>query len=139
MPSGTDELIEAALRARRSAYAPYSGYTVGAAIEDEKGRIWEGCNVENVSYPVCLCAERLAIGRMVHAGGRRIAAVAVATADGGAPCGMCLQALLEFGDRASTLVFAVDDAGGRKEFKLGDLIPLGFSSNQVGFKNDSPR
>ena len=134
-----EDLIAAAERARETAYAPYSGYLVGAAVLDEQGRIWEGCNVENVSYPAGLCAERVAIGKMVNGGGRKIAAIAVSTVDGGTPCGICLQTLLEFGDGEITEIFAVDEAHRSTKFKLRDLIPHGFSSKEVKRKNDSDR
>lgn len=82
------------------AYAPYSGFHVGAVIVAGSGRSYLGVNVENASYPVGLCAERAALAAAVAAGERRFAALAVATADGrdAAPCGACLQALGEFGD-----------------------------------------
>jgi cytidine deaminase len=83
-----------------NAYAPYSGFRVGAAVTGPLGRAHLGVNVENASFPAGLCAERAALGAAVAAGERALAAVAVATADGrdAAPCGACLQALAELGD-----------------------------------------
>ena len=81
------ELVARATAARERAYAPYSHYAVGAAVLMEDGRIFEGCNVENAVYPLGLCAERVAIFKAVSEGSRRIAAIAVVTANGGSPCG----------------------------------------------------
>lgn len=127
-----DALIEAAESARNHAYAPYSGYSVGAALEDGEGRIWSGCNVENVSFGLTLCAERAAIARMVAEGGRAVRAIAVATVDGGPPCGMCLQTLAEFSsDPDVVVVVAVDARGARRQYSLKELMPHGFASNAV--------
>lgn len=93
-------LVEAARRAAGAAYAPYSGFRVGAAVLGADGRVFTGCNVENSSYPVTLCAERNALGSAVAAGESRIAAVAVASPDDLddlTPCGMCRQFIAEFG------------------------------------------
>lgn len=120
-------LIEAALRAREAAYAPYSNYHVGAAILDDTGKTWTGCNVENASYGLSMCAERTAIFQMVAAGSRRIAAVAVATANGGTPCGACRQVLAEFAeDLSSVPVLCSTQDGPVSEFALSDLLPEAF-------------
>jgi cytidine deaminase len=101
------------------AYAPYSGFLVGAVLRAASGRVYRGVNVENVSYPVGLCAERAALAAAVTAGERRFAALAVATADArdAAPCGACLQALAEFGDME--IVAQVDG-----EVRVADLRSL---------------
>ena len=93
------ELYARALAAAARAYAPYSGFAVGATLLGGDGAAFDGVNVENACYPVGQCAERVALGAFVTAGGRELAAVAVASpgADA-APCGACLQALAEFGD-----------------------------------------
>lgn len=125
-------LVEEAKTARERAYAPYSGYQVGAAIEDESGRIHAGCNVENISYGATICAERGAISRMVAEGGREIRRVAVVTADGGAPCGICLQSLLEFAPDPNSVeieLFAGTKPSGH--YTLAQLMPLAFVSNTV--------
>lgn len=128
----TDALIEAAQTARLHAYAPYSGYLVGAALEDAQGRIWSACNVENVSFGLSVCAERAAIARMVAEGGREIRALAVATVDGGTPCGMCLQSIAEFApDPEALLVVTVDGNGASKQYSLKELMPHGFASSAV--------
>lgn len=125
-------LGETAREARKRAYAPYSGYAVGAAIEDDLGRIHEGCNVENVSYGATLCAERNALARLVMEGGTQVRRVAVATADGGAPCGICLQSLVEFApdpSRVEIELFAGENPSGR--YTLAQLLPAAFVSKDV--------
>ena len=134
-----EELISAAIEARKRAYAPYSGYRVGAALLDEQGRVFRGSNVENVCYPAGLCAERVAVGTLVSAGGKEIKAVAVATVDGGMPCGICLQTLCEFADPPTTSVHVVDQMENRREYLLSELMPHGFSSKVVKRENDSTR
>ena len=93
-------LVAAAREVREHAYAPYSSYPVGAALLSGSGRIYTGCNVENASYGLALCAERSAVAAMIAAGERTIRAIAIVT-DGpipGPPCGMCRQVLAEFAD-----------------------------------------
>jgi cytidine deaminase len=122
-----DELIAAATTARGLAYAPYSRYPVGAAVRSADGRTWTGSNVENVSYGLCLCAERSAIAKMVNEGVTDLAAVAIVTRDGGTPCGMCLQTMLEFAaDPSNVKVVCATEGGERAEFFLEELIPHGF-------------
>ena len=91
------ELIQKANRARSLAYAPYSNYQVGAALLTKKGQIFTGVNVENAAYPDSICAERSAVFSAVSAGERDFEAIAVATRNGGTPCGSCRQVLSEFG------------------------------------------
>ena len=91
------ELIHEANQVRSRAYAPYSNYKVGAALLTKKGQIFTGVNVENAAYPDSICAERSAIFSAVSAGEREFEAIAVATRNGGAPCGSCRQVLSEFG------------------------------------------
>ena len=122
-------LIEAAKAVRKNSYSPYSGYAVGAAILGDTGEIWTGCNVENVSYGLCVCAERSAVARMVSEGCTNFVAVAVATADGGYPCGMCLQTLLEFCDDPNSItVITSSESGEEGQRSLAELIPFGFTS-----------
>ncbi len=125
-------LFEAAMRARALAYAPYSGYPVGAALLDGEGRVHCGCNVENVSYGLSVCAERNAVAAMVLAGGRDVREVLLVTEDGGVPCGACLQVLSEFcGDPEGTQVHLCTPKGlGRTSF-LSELSPATFRSDQV--------
>ena len=96
--TGLDRLRAEARRAMGNAYAPYSGFRVGAAVETQDGRVFAGCNVENASYPVTMCAERTAIGAAIAAGAQALRRVFVCSSSHRpvAPCGMCRQALAEF-------------------------------------------
>jgi cytidine deaminase len=125
MAHAPSELLERAKAARRNAYAPYSGFAVGAALAARSGEVYLGVNVENASYGVALCAERSALAAAVTAGEREFAALAVAGPDGEKtlPCGVCRQALAEFGDL--TIVFADGEhAGG---VLLSKLFPQPFA------------
>lgn len=120
-------LVRAARAARRRAYAPYSGFRVGAAVR-ARGRTFAAANVENASYGLSLCAERNAVAAAVGAGARGLEAVAVAsgTRPPSPPCGACLQTLAEFAGPG--LPVALAGAGGRVlETTLGALLPTGFS------------
>lgn len=126
------ELVLAAKEAQRKAYAPYSGYRVGAAVLDEGGQIHAGCNVENVSFGLCLCAERSAVAQMVTAGGKQVRAVAVVTKDGGTPCGMCRQVLAEFVPAGGDIeVHCINESGERRTHSLRTLLPEAFQSDAV--------
>jgi cytidine deaminase len=120
-------LIAHAARAREAAHAPYSKYNVGAAVVAEDDRVFFGCNVENASYGLCLCAERNAIASAVAAGAKRIKAVVVVTeADPpGTPCGACRQWMAEFGDDTMTIITATP-AGRYRCFTLAQLLPDAF-------------
>ena len=116
-----DELVKAAWQARESAYAPYSNFAVGAALLAKDGRIFLGCNVENISYGLTNCAERVAIGAAVAAGVREFLGVAV-VADTGvpiSPCGACRQVLAEFGVPRVMLANRKEQI----EFSLAELLP----------------
>lgn len=120
-----ERLIAAAIDARQWAYAPYSDYAVGAALLSASGRIYEGVNIENAAYPMTICAERVAVFKAVSEGERDFLAIAVATKNGGSPCGACRQVLAEFGQE--TLVIIADDAGSVVDEKtVGDLLPGAF-------------
>ncbi len=124
------ELVARAAKAREHAYAPYSHYAVGAAVLMEDGRIFDGCNVENAVYPLGLCAERVAIFKAVSEGSRRIAAIAVVTANGGSPCGACRQVIREFGHEQTPVLVSTPD-GAFREWRLGDLLPDSFSAETL--------
>jgi len=121
-----EELVRVARAARRRAYAPYSGFRVGAAVL-AGGEVHAGANVENASYGLTLCAERVAVAAAAVSGARRIDAVAVAsgTAEPTPPCGMCLQTLAELAG-PSLPVLLVGARGGRVETTLGELLPRAF-------------
>jgi len=118
-------LIEAAQSARAHAYAPYSTYHVGAAVLGGSGRIYSGCNVENTSYGLTVCAERVAILKAISEGEREIVALLVASENGATPCGACRQVLFEFGPTARVLLSGAD--GTQKELTLDDLLPDAFT------------
>ena len=126
MPDGSDALLDAALAARENAFAPYSKFRVGAAIEDTEGRIHTGCNVENATYGLTVCAERVAVFKAMSEGVRKFRRVAIA-ADTDAltpPCGACRQILWEFcGDVEIVLV---NPRGKTETHRLKDLFPKPF-------------
>ncbi len=121
-----DPLCEAALAARDRAHAPYSGFRVGAALEDETGRVHTGCNIENATYGLTVCAERVAVFKAVSEGARKFRRIAIA-ADAEnltPPCGACRQILWEFcGDIEVALV---NPRGGSETLRLSALFPRPF-------------
>jgi len=124
------KLVEAALQARRWAYAPYSTYHVGAALLTSSERIYDGVNVENAAYPTSMCAERVAVFKAVSEGERQFEAIAVATSNGGTPCGACRQVLSEFG--LETLVLVIDGEGKIvQETQLSALLPGAFKPSDL--------
>lgn len=129
-----DPALEArALEAQRHAYAPYSKFQVGAAIQMD-GQVFTGSNVENASYSLGVCAERAAILAGVHADARKLEAVAVSTnaSPPSAPCGACRQVLLEFAeDPAAVVITAVNPAGEHRQWTLAELIPAGFTAREL--------
>lgn len=117
-------LVSAAREVRERAYAPYSKYKVGAALLAKSGKVYVGCNFENASFGAGTCAERVALGAAIAAGEREFVAVACVGGDGVTPCGICRQALAEFGDIA---VYCADADGGEvREYTLAQLLPHGF-------------
>ena len=121
-----EKLVAQATQAREHAYAPYSGYSVGAALLGKSGRVYTGCNVENAVYPLCTCAERVAVVKAVSEGEREFVALAVVTENGGAPCGSCRQTLREFGE--DTVVLIADTSGACRETTVAELLPDSFSA-----------
>jgi len=125
-----EKLIQTALQVRHWAYAPYSHYSVGAALLTASGRIYDGVNIENAAYPATICAERVAVFKAVSEGERQITAIAVATVNGGTPCGSCRQVLAEFG--LDTLVLIVDSEGKVcLETTVGGLLPGAFTPGDL--------
>lgn len=130
--AGLDELVRLAQEARARAYAPYSGFHVGAAVRAADGRIFTGANVENASYGLTVCAERSAVLAAVLAGARRITQVAVATgiSPPAAPCGMCRQTISEFADECQIVL--ANEGGERRVVTLAALLPLRFGPTALG-------
>jgi cytidine deaminase len=124
-----EELVAQAIQARRFAYAPYSGYEVGAALLARSGRVYTGCNVENAVYPLCTCAERVSVVKAVSEGERELVALAVATENGGAPCGSCRQTLREFGE--DIVVLVADVTGAYRETTVAELLPDSFGAEDL--------
>jgi cytidine deaminase len=122
-------LIQAAIQAAEKAYAPYSNYRVGAALLAEDGTVYRGCNVENAAYGSSICAERTAVLKAVSEGERHFKAIAVATQNGGAPCGPCRQVLREF---ANDLVIIITDFDGNARItSLQALLPDSFGPENL--------
>jgi cytidine deaminase len=120
-------LLDEAKRMRERAYAPYSRFRVGAALRTSSGKIFSGCNVENASFGLTICAERNAIFQMVAAGERQIADLLVIGDSEGflPPCGGCRQVLAEFA-RPETRVYMCDREGSFRQTSLGELMPFLF-------------
>lgn len=124
------ELINAALAVRLQAHAPYSLFQVGAAILSCSGETFVGCNVENASFSLTICAERVAAGTAVTSGAREWQAVAVASRGGVTPCGACRQFLAEFGN--DLIVLCVDaETKAVTRYQLSDLLPHSFSKDAL--------
>lgn len=130
------KLMEAAARAREAAYAPYSRFSVGAALLAGGGKVYTGCNVESAAYTPTCCAERVAFFKAVSEGERNFTAIAVAGGPQGGParfcppCGVCRQVMEEFCDPASFRVVLLSD-GGPKIMLLGELLPFGFGAGEL--------
>src|ERR1700692_1669912 len=125
----TRPLISAALNARLNAYAPFSKFRVGAAVEDDAGHIHTGCNVENATYGLTLCAERIAVFKAVSEGARRFTRIAVVadTETLTPPCGACRQILWEF---CGDVEIALANLQGKTEtLRLGTLFPRAFDAS----------
>ena len=119
-----EELLRRAAEARERAYVPFSGFAVGAAVLAADGRVFTGCNVENRSYGLTICAERVAVATAVAAGARELEAVAVITASSppAAPCGLCRETLAEFG-APELRIHLASPGGERRDATLGELFP----------------
>lgn len=128
-----DELVEAATQARLNAYAPYSGFAVGAAVLSSSGRVFGGCNVENATYGLSICAERSAISAMVAAGEREVRAIAIVTAAPSPtpPCGMCRQTLAEFALDAPVYLASTTPGTMARTTSLAKLLPDAFRRDML--------
>jgi len=123
-------LVQHAIAAAEQAYVPYSNYRVGAALLTPTGQMFTGCNVENAAYPACICAERTALVKAVSEGERRFSVIAIATQDGGSPCGLCRQMLVEFAP--DLRVITCDFSGGIVlDMPLRDLLAHHFGPEHL--------
>ena len=129
------ELIETSLGARRWAYAPYSEYAVGAALLTPSGVIYDGVNIENAAYPTSMCAERVAVFKAVSEGETNFIAIAVATSNGGTPCGACRQVLSEFGLETKVLIVNGDGII-EQETTVAELLPGAFGPQDLPDHNE---
>jgi len=126
------EMYEKAKEAMKNAYAPYSGFRVGSCIRTEDGSLFTGCNIENSSYSMTMCAEETALASLVSQGHRKIKEVVVLSTSGKTcpPCGACRQRLSEFAD-ANTLIHLYDENGECETIELGELLPHPFRAQSM--------
>ncbi|PYN49896.1 MAG: cytidine deaminase [Candidatus Rokuibacteriota bacterium] len=131
-PEPLEPMLDLARHALTNAHAPYSRFRIGACVRSGSGRLYAGCNVENVSYPVTQCAEATAIGAMVAAGERQIVEVVIVSegAEPCPPCGRCRQQLAEFAS-PQTRVHLCGPEGLRLSATLGELLPMAFGPNSL--------
>jgi cytidine deaminase len=135
-------LIETAVQAQKRAYCPYSRYPVGAAVLTESGRVFAGCNVENASYGLAMCAERVAIYHAITSGQDAISAVAVVGA-AAKPCGACRQVMFEFSDKETPLYLVdLNPSTGRRSVNkttVFKMLPMAFDPLASGLLPQNPR
>ena len=131
-------LLKAALKTANQSYSPYSRFPVGAALLSVSGEVFTGCNVENASYGLTLCAERVAVFKAISEGKRKFAALAVVggVGKGARPCGACLQVLAEFcGPNFPIILAPLDDLTKNEKFLLKELLPQAFAiKKDSGFR-----
>jgi len=124
-----EKLLEQAIEAREFSYSPYSNYKVGAALLTREGQVYKGCNIESASFTPSVCAERTAIFKAVSEGYRDFVAIAVATSNGGSPCGVCRQMMREFAPNLTVIVG--DTAGNYQILTLPELLPHSFGPENL--------
>ncbi|GAB4424961.1 MAG: cytidine deaminase [Anaerolineae bacterium] len=124
-----DDLLKLAIEARENSYSPYSHYKVGAALLTTSGKTFTGCNIENAAYTPSNCAERTAIFKAVSEGERDFAAIAVATSNSVAPCGVCRQVMREFAPNLTIILG--DIKGNYRVVSLTDLLPDSFGPENL--------
>ena len=126
------QLMKLAKEAMLHAYAPYSGYKVGAALLCEDGSVYQGCNLENAAFSPTVCAERTAFFKALYDGHRDFSAIAICGGKDGIiskaspPCGVCRQVMAEF-CKEDFLIYLTDETGAIYAYKLSEILPLGFS------------
>lgn len=131
MPTSSEQKLDLCRRAAgaaNNAYAPYSRFHVGAALLSESGDIQTGCNVENGSFGLTICAERVAIGTAVAAGQRQFVAIAISTSSGVTPCGACRQVLNEFAKADCEILICNHQGDLLRQLSLGTLLPESFDA-----------
>jgi cytidine deaminase len=124
-----EDLVARAVSAQGFAYAPYSNYPVGAALLTRSGRVYQGANVENATYSLTVCAERIAVFKAVSEGEREFEAIAVVTLNGGSPCGACRQVLREFAP--NLIVYIADVQGNYRQTSVAALLPDSFGPEHL--------
>jgi len=124
-----DPVIQAALDARQNAFAPYSKYRVGAAVETKNGDIVPGCNVESSSFGLTSCAERVALGAAIAQGFQVFKSIAIASRDGATPCGACRQIIWDL--CGNIPVFLIDKEGKQERIYSRDLLPRPFDNRNL--------
>ncbi len=128
------DLIDRAAVAREKAYTPYSRFAVGAALRSADGAVYVGCNVENASYGLTICAERNAVAHAAAQGARKFTAIAVVTENGVTPCGACRQVLAEFSPDMTVIV--ADTSGDYRLYTLDMLLPDAFGPAHLRGQGD---
>lgn len=121
-----DELIHAALDAQKRAYVPYSNFPVGAALRTASGKVFQGANVENASFGLTICAERVAASAAIVAGEREFVTIAIVSRGGASPCGACRQFLAEFNPTLRVVMVDSEEQGHGYQSTLDDLLPNRF-------------
>lgn len=132
------DLIKEAMKARENAYAPYSGFKVGAALLAKSGKVYHGCNVENAAFSPGCCAERTAFVKAVSEGEKGFEKIAIVGGKDGekaiepcAPCGVCRQVMMEFCEPEDFLIVLANGEDDQIQFTLGELLPLGFGKGNL--------
>lgn len=132
------ELVQEAMEARKRAYVPYSGFSVGAALLSKSGKVYRGCNIENAAFTPSNCAERTAFFKAVSEGEHEFSAIAVVGGKAGEPladfcppCGVCRQVMMEFCDPDTFRIILAKTPENRKSLTLRELLPLGFSGKNM--------
>ncbi len=127
------ELLDEAIKARELSYSPYSKFKVGAALQTKSGKIYRGCNIENVSFTPTICAERTAIFKAISEGEKEFSAIAIVCDSKQGfcfPCGVCRQVMSEFFNEETTIIIG-NIKGEYKLFSLDDILPYSFKKNNL--------